>query len=1283
MPDIYQSSPQANSSSQTETIWINNANELLQHLINLGFLESLADFDVKFLTKLHRQLKDEEIEYLSLNKQAEINPVIKTGIFAKLLKELVNKDGFINQVVSWKKSDAQDFNPSEFKQKVTADLQSLAEAWDENQQVFAFLQTYLVGLKNALSQLISEQDTQEETGYDRQLWALIEEKKPEIEKQRDAVRDKIDRKITTDEAYGGQSELEAGLEKYQQLLAASDQELSEENIKLEVEEKRKQLSELLNKYQQDVGREWRNLAEQLSKNEHQLIGDLSEKFPKLTSGLDDFAPVFLKHLAQPLSEATENDTLLELVFKLTENFREGGEDDPTKPFEQLVQEINRLIGQLQTEIQNTQNSLAKPHLQTWQAKINELLGLPTETTEDDLGGGEAADQEEPETEAEPDQKPEDQEKTEPEDTSPDKTKETPTVPTKTTKLESAVPTGPASPIGKAKNINEVSEAQFKLIESVKLSLREELLAIAKQQKIWQRGGLNSFLIDEYIDNYLGNISNQVWQRILEYGVLETELSGEIVRRVWRDTVDDYLRRILVDIAYELHGDQAAQVLEHWLASHQPSELANILPDLEEFGEVDADDLAASLQKNNLVQALQDINELTSVANANFILELRDQYYQQNPVPGIEAARESDQLEINFLLELLASLQNPNITPEEITKILNQIYGWLLDQEGPYKAWKNVFFTDDRLKAAFVYLPELITARFHLKQVQSQWRLSLQAIKGSSKATEKEANKYVQVGKAFIAIDLGDKTDVIPVATDQLSRQEAAAQLEMALNLVYWSELSFERQREVETAIYLYHFSNQEIPPQVALQFLFAAEVLDNDQLSLADASQLGQLNEYLSGTEDLTDYLSPSYVNQAVKAQSQANQARQNSLTAQQAKAAATLRLAKIGAMAASGNYVSAIKALATDKEARKQLVEILKKTAAVQGFMMLLQLLPWLILLQFAKEIWAALKAAWDGTVGWAWRQVKSLGNSIKELVTGEPATQASALAADISKEAAAAAEGATIPAKNLTEGLKNLGANTVEAVSSNISLASTVIATSGTAKSIAVVAGAAITVPMLLAATLTIIVITVIGGSLNDLPAGFALKGILQHSYFGQGCWPTSGTISATPEGYPDGSEHLTSDGGTAFDIATINIGKPVYATFDGTARYIISAEGYGLHVKLTTAFGTELIFGHLSSSTITTESNGQRVQAGELIGLSGSTGKSTGPHLHYESTKAAVHIRSLVPSDPYPTFNVYVSHTDCLDIKPSNFSATESGGNNTLDEQTPAVVDGNEDEGNGDNN
>jgi murein DD-endopeptidase MepM/ murein hydrolase activator NlpD len=568
-------------------------------------------------------------------------------------------------------------------------------------------------------------------------------------------------------------------------------------------------------------------------------------------------------------------------------------------------------------------------------------------------------------------------------------------------------------------------------------------------------------------------------------------------------------------------------------------------------------------------------------------------------------------------------------------------------------------------------------------VQSQWRLSLQAIKGSSKATEKEANKYVQVGKAFIAIDLGDQTDVISVATDQLSRQEAAAQLEMALNLVYWSELSIERQREVETAIYLYHFSNQEIPPQVALQFLFAAEVLDNDQLSLANASQLGQLNEYLSGPEDLSDYLLPSYANQAVKAQSQANQARQNSLTAQQAKAAATLRLAKIGAMAASGNYVSAIKALATDKEARKQLVEILKKTAAVQGFMMLLQLLPWLILLQFAKEIWAALKAAWDGTVGWAWRQVKSLGNSIKELVTGEPATQASALAADISKEAAAAAEGATIPAKNLTEGLKNLGANTVEAVSSNISLASTVIATSGTAKSIAVVAGAAITVPMLLAATLTIIVITVIGGSLNDLPAGFALKGILQHSYFGQGCWPTSGTISATPEGYPDGSEHLTSDGGTAFDIATINIGKPVYATFDGTARYIISAEGYGLHVKLTTAFGTELIFGHLSSSTITTESNGQRVQAGELIGLSGSTGKSTGPHLHYESTKAAVHIRSLVPSDPYPTFNVYVSHTDCLDIKPSNFSATESGGNNTLDEQTPAVVDGNEDEGNGDNN
>ena len=195
----------------------------------------------------------------------------------------------------------------------------------------------------------------------------------------------------------------------------------------------------------------------------------------------------------------------------------------------------------------------------------------------------------------------------------------------------------------------------------------------------------------------------------------------------------------------------------------------------------------------------------------------------------------------------------------------------------------------------------------------------------------------------------------------------------------------------------------------------------------------------------------------------------------------------------------------------------------------------------------------------------------------------------------------------------------------------------------------------------------ITVIGGSLNDLPAGFALKAILQHSSLVRDAGQPAEQYLLLQRGILLRIRAFNHKSGTAFDIAVTAAHQ--FMPFDGTARYIISAEGYGLHVKLTTAFGTELIFGHLSSSTITTESNGQRVQAGELIGLSGSTGKSTGPHLHYESTKAAVHIRSLVPSDPYPTFNVYVSHTDCLDIKSSNFSATEIWGNNTLDESDPS--------------
>ncbi len=74
----------------------------------------------------------------------------------------------------------------------------------------------------------------------------------------------------------------------------------------------------------------------------------------------------------------------------------------------------------------------------------------------------------------------------------------------------------------------------------------------------------------------------------------------------------------------------------------------------------------------------------------------------------------------------------------------------------------------------------------------------------------------------------------------------------------------------------------------------------------------------------------------------------------------------------------------------------------------------------------------------------------------------------------------------------------------------------------------------------------------------------------------------------------------------------GTPVYATADGvieSARYFGS---YGNYVQIGHGGDLETRYAHLSSYTVR---NGDEVRKGDLIGYVGSTGRSTGPHLHYE--------------------------------------------------------------------
>lgn len=75
----------------------------------------------------------------------------------------------------------------------------------------------------------------------------------------------------------------------------------------------------------------------------------------------------------------------------------------------------------------------------------------------------------------------------------------------------------------------------------------------------------------------------------------------------------------------------------------------------------------------------------------------------------------------------------------------------------------------------------------------------------------------------------------------------------------------------------------------------------------------------------------------------------------------------------------------------------------------------------------------------------------------------------------------------------------------------------------------------------------------------------------------------------------------------------GTPIYATGDGVISVAGYSEGgYGNHVMINHGYGYETLYGHMVRIKVR---QGQRVKRGEVIGWVGSTGKSTGPHCHYE--------------------------------------------------------------------
>jgi murein DD-endopeptidase MepM/ murein hydrolase activator NlpD len=115
---------------------------------------------------------------------------------------------------------------------------------------------------------------------------------------------------------------------------------------------------------------------------------------------------------------------------------------------------------------------------------------------------------------------------------------------------------------------------------------------------------------------------------------------------------------------------------------------------------------------------------------------------------------------------------------------------------------------------------------------------------------------------------------------------------------------------------------------------------------------------------------------------------------------------------------------------------------------------------------------------------------------------------------------------------------------------------------------------------------------------------------STYTPGIWPVMGHITGS---FGERLDPFSGEGAfhTGVDVAA-DYGAPVHATADGVVLDAGQHSGYGRVVIVDHGFGLTTWYAHLSSYAVI---SGTRVKRGEVIGYTGISGRSTGPHVHYE--------------------------------------------------------------------
>jgi murein DD-endopeptidase MepM/ murein hydrolase activator NlpD len=112
------------------------------------------------------------------------------------------------------------------------------------------------------------------------------------------------------------------------------------------------------------------------------------------------------------------------------------------------------------------------------------------------------------------------------------------------------------------------------------------------------------------------------------------------------------------------------------------------------------------------------------------------------------------------------------------------------------------------------------------------------------------------------------------------------------------------------------------------------------------------------------------------------------------------------------------------------------------------------------------------------------------------------------------------------------------------------------------------------------------------------------------GPSLWPVVGPVTSS---FGERADPFNGEGAfhAGIDISAA-FGEPIRATADGFVDTAGLATGYGREVILDHGHGIKTLYGHMSGFAVT---EGQQVTRGQVIGYVGLSGRSTGPHLHYE--------------------------------------------------------------------